>query len=126
MQLIVSGLGLAALLALALAFPLVADEKSLGTAVRSGAFSLAAVLVILLISRLITEFADALGGMVHDIVRLPAVLLYFLAAFHPGSHRQILLTPPETVMPQSLEKATSGFKSICRGQIPALSIIHCP
>ena len=61
MQLIVSGLGLAALLALALAFPLVADEKSLGAAVRSGAFSLAAVLVILLISRLITEFADALG-----------------------------------------------------------------
>ena len=62
MQLIVSGLGLAALLALALAlaFPLVADEKSLGTAVRGGASSLAAVLVILLISRLITESAVAL------------------------------------------------------------------
>ena len=60
MQLIVFGLGLAALLALALAFPLGADEKGFCTAVRSGAFSLAAVLVILLISRLITEFADAL------------------------------------------------------------------
>ncbi len=62
MQLIVFGMGLAALLALALAlaFPLGADEKSFGTVVRSGAFSLAAVVVILLISRLITEFADAL------------------------------------------------------------------
>ena len=64
MQLIVFGLGLAALLALALAlaFPLGTDEKGFGTAVRSGAFSLAAVLVILLISRLITGFADALGA----------------------------------------------------------------
>ena len=62
MQLIALGLGLAALLALALALasPVGAGATGFGTAVRSGAFSLAAVLVILLISRLITEFADAL------------------------------------------------------------------
>ena len=51
MQLIVSGLGLAALLALALAFPLVAEEKGFGAAVRSGAFSLAAVLVIYILRK---------------------------------------------------------------------------